>query len=149
VVRLKKFLLLRELNAEYTVSTTPWIACVDKARLQLYLKDWTWINIGSKLSEAMLGVPEKERSYIVMEQLRTLVSDAPGTKLVLDQIDILFFPDFQLDVLKLLTQLDRNKRVIAIWPGSYQANKLRYSEPEYADYHEYDLQQYDVLCITG
>lgn len=146
---MKQTLLLRELNAEYAVSTTTWIACVDKARLQSFLKDWTWINIGLELSAAMLSVQENERMDTVSELLRKIVSDVPGTQLVLDQIDILFYPDFQLDVLKLLTQLNRNKRLIVVWPGSYHANKLYYSKPEYADYHEYDVHQYDVLCITG
>jgi len=146
---LASFLKLRELGESYEISPKTFIACLNSDRLLSFFKNHMWINVGLELSKALLDEPQDDYKLTVPRLLRKLVSEAPGNQVVLDRIDILFLPAFQLDVINLLRQLDRNKSVVVFWPGVLEGRKLIYSKPDYPDYHAYDLSQYnDVICIT-
>lgn len=143
------FLKLRELGESYEISPKTFIACLNSDRLLSFFKNHMWINVGLELSKALLDATQDDYTLTVPRLLRSLVSDAPGNQVVLDRIDILFMPAFQLDVINLFRQLDRNKSVVVIWPGCLEGKKLIYSKPDYPDYHIYDLSLYNnVICIT-
>lgn len=149
MIGLASFLKFRELGETYEVSPKLFIACLNRDRLLSYFHHYVWINVGLELSKALLDEPQDDYKLTVPRLLRKLVSEAPGNQVVLDRIDILFLPAFQLDVINLLRQLDRNKSVVVIWPGFLEGKKLIYSKPDYPDYHTYDLSFYnDVICIT-
>jgi len=146
---LASFVKLRELGDGYEISPKTFIACLNRDRLLSFFNNYVWINVGLELSKALLDETQDDYKLAVPRLLRKLVSEAPGNQVVLDRIDILFLPAFQLDVINLLRQLDRNKSVVVIWPGVLEGRKLIYSKPEYPDYHSYDLFQYnDVIYIT-
>jgi len=146
---LASFVKLRELGDGYEISLKTFIACLNRDRLLSFFNNYVWINVGLELSKALLDETQDDYKLAVPRLLRKLVSEAPGNQVLLDRIDILFLPAFQLDVINLLRQLDRNKNVVVIWPGFLEGKKLIYSKPDYPDYHTYDLSLYnDVICIT-
>ena len=143
------FVKLRELGDGYEISPKTLIACLNRDRLLSFFKDCAWVNVGLELSKSLLDEATIDYKLVVPRMLPKLVSEAVGNQIVLDRIEILFTPAFELDVINLLRQLDRNKSVVVIWPGVLEGRKLIYSKPDYPDYHAYDLSQYnDVICIT-
>ena len=54
----------------------------------------------------------------------------------------------QLYVLQLLTVANRSKAFFVLWPGTVTDGKLVYAEDGYADYKEYDVEQYDITCVV-
>ena len=62
--------------------------------------------------------------------------------------DVLFNPAYKIDVLQLLTVANRSKPFSVLWPGSMIDGKLVYAEDGYADYKEYDVEQYDITCVV-
>ena len=53
-----------------------------------------------------------------------------------------------IDVLQLLIVANRNKPFSVLWPGTVIDGKLVYAEDGYADYKEYDVEQYDITCVV-
>jgi hypothetical protein len=65
-------------------------------------------------------------------------------------IDILFSPEYELDVIKLLLQVGRNQRLYVQWPGEIAGENLTYSEHGLFDYKEYNINNYvDTYVITS
>lgn len=142
------FLRVHELRPDDLASASAYIACTDCVRLrESLLRDWAWFNVGLELSAALLREKVPNAIWAASELLKRLVSDCPGRRIILDRIDILFMPDFQFDVLRLISQLNRNKNFVVIWPGTRKEHLLIYSEPRYPDFHVYDLRNYDLDCI--
>ena len=70
-----------------------------------------------------------------------------GENPVIKDIDVLFNPSYQIDVLKALTNVYRKKPFSIIWPGKYEEGKLLYAEEGYRDYKVYDIANYDITVI--
>jgi hypothetical protein len=68
---------------------------------------------------------------------------------IIKDIDVMFNPDYKVDVLKILIAARKRKRYSVIWPGRFENGKLIYSEEGYADYKTYNLADYDVTCVIG
>ena len=66
---------------------------------------------------------------------------------VIKDIDVLFSPEYKVDVIKVLIDACRRKRFSVIWPGTYEDGKLYYAEEGYRDYKSYDIFQYDITVI--
>ena len=62
-------------------------------------------------------------------------------------IDILFNPDYKLDIIKYFVNLARTKQIIVQWCGIIENNYLMYSEQNYMDYVKYVIKDYNIACI--
>jgi len=79
-----------------------------------------------------------------------MVRTFPDQLLILDRLEVLFTPTLQLDVLRLLLDLGRSGRLIAIWPGEYQNTRLTYAMPGHPEYREYEQPEknFPVTILT-
>ena len=68
-------------------------------------------------------------------------------KLIIGNIDILFNPEYRLDVLGCFIQLAKNRRLIVLWPGDYDSGSLTYATPGHEDYKKFLIRDYDVICL--
>lgn len=71
-----------------------------------------------------------------------------GEDPVIKDIDVLFNPAYQTDVLKSLINVCRKKQFRLIWPGRFEDGRLYYAEEGYRDYKTYDVANYDVTIIV-
>ena len=69
--------------------------------------------------------------------------------MIIKDIDVLFNPEYKVDVLKILTEARKRKRYSVIWPGRCENGKLIYGEEGYLDYRTYDIENYDITCVIG
>ena len=67
---------------------------------------------------------------------------------VLKDFDVLFNPDYKIDVLKIMVNTCKAKPFSIIWPGSIEGNRLIYAEEGFRDYKTYDVNDYDITCIV-
>ena len=65
----------------------------------------------------------------------------------LEDYEMLFTPDYELDVLRYFCETAKKRRIAIKWCGELVGTKLIYSEPGYEDYRCYDITKYDVLCV--
>ncbi len=99
------------------------------------------VNAGLLLSERMLRVKTEGLSTSITSELDNIIDEDHGD-ILLANTDILFAPEYGLDVIKLLLQLGRNQRLYLVWPGEIIGERLTYSEPSRFDYKEYNLKDY-------
>ena len=99
------------------------------------------------LAEQLIQVRPKRRSMRLETYFNKLLAEFPDDCAIQD-FDVMFNPDYQVDVLKILIEARKHKRFQVIWPGKYENGKLTYSLETYPDYKVYDIEDYDVTCIV-
>ena len=109
---------------------------------------YTYINLNLKLSALLKEVTEKERPFRVQEFLRELVSDKQGVLLV-DNTEILFDPELNLDPLKSLEVLSRFNPVVSVWSGSVKDGFLSYAEPGHREHVPGTKGEFEIVEVTG
>ena len=103
-------------------------------------KDQALVNVGEKLSELLMQIPKSQRKEKIIGFLVSIVSPYKG--LSLSNIEILFTPYFEINVLGLLLSLCRNRKLCVLWPGKIENGKAYYAEPGLPEYYESDLSQF-------
>ncbi|MDF3868840.1 BREX-3 system P-loop-containing protein BrxF [Pseudomonas denitrificans (nom. rej.)] len=96
------------------------------------------LNVGRELGRRLAATPNDKRGLSAGEQLRG-IADKERTEapLLLDNLELLFEPDLQINPLDLIRRLAHSKRVVAVWPGELRGDRLVYadmSRPEHRDY---------------
>lgn len=122
------------------------------SRLLIYMKVIKKINepksVSKPLAEALLACKPNRRS-MKLEQIFNSILDTLPDGVVIKDIDVLFNPDYKVDVLKILIESRKRKRYSVIWPGKCENGKLIYSEEGFPDYKTYNIENYDITCVIG
>lgn len=122
------------------------------SRLLIYMKVIKKIHepksVSKPLADALLACKPNRRS-IKLEQIFCSVLDTFPDGVVIKDIDVMFNPDYKVDVLKILMAARKRKRYSVIWPGRCENGKLVYGEDGYPDYKTYDIENYDITCVIG
>jgi len=99
------------------------------------------VNVGLQLSEKMYKARNEGSSGNITSELDAILGEE-HRDIILTNTDILFTPEYGLDVIKLLLQLGRNQRFYLPWPGEIAGERMTYSEPGKFDYREYNVKDY-------
>ena len=122
------------------------------SRLLIYMKVIKKINepksVSKPLDEALLACKPNRRS-MKLEQIFNNILDTLPDGVVIKDIDVLFNPDYQVDVLKILMAARKRERYSVIWPGRCEDGKLIYGEEGFPDYKTYNIENYDITCVIG
>ena len=70
-----------------------------------------------------------------------------GDGVTIKDIDVMFNPDYKVDVLKILIATRKRKNYSVIWPGKFEDGKLIYGEEGYPDYKVFNIADYDITCV--
>lgn len=117
----------------------------------IYLKD-SFKNCNNAISVNVILANElnkfnlKERSIRIRFCLDKVLGDLPAESVIKD-FDVLFNPQYKIDVIVTLINACRRKKFAAIWPGIYKNGKLIYGEEGFADYRVYEVKNYDITCV--
>jgi hypothetical protein len=98
------------------------------------------------LADKLIKIRPRSRSRKLELCFNEVLAGLPDGVVIRD-FDVMFHPDYQVDVLKILTDARRHKNYSAVWPGVKKDGKLIYSEEGYPDYKVYEIRNYDVTCI--
>lgn len=122
------------------------------SRLLIYMKVIKKIHeprsVSKPLAEALLACKPNRRS-MKLEQIFNKVLDTLPDGVVIKDIDVMFNPDYKVDVLKILMASRKRKRYSVIWPGRCEDGKLIYGEEGFPDYKTYNIENYDITCVIG
>lgn len=100
-------------------------------------RGWSLVNVNLRLSQRLLGFTSRRRPHVVQGLLDEVVGEQRSQTLLLDNTEMLFNPELQLDPLRLLQQLSRNRSVVASWAGGYDGERLTYAVPGHVEYKRY------------
>jgi len=124
----------------------PIIFCVDKTKISKYITGYDVLSLNEVLSKRLLSYEQHKRYLHISDEINATIQSKKGNMLITD-FEILFDPEYQIDVLKLFILLNRKQKIAVLWPGKYEQNKLKFAEPEYQDYKSYNIKDYDITCI--
>ncbi len=99
------------------------------------------------LSKKLITLPPRQRSLRLESCLREILCGLPDDGIIRD-FDVLFHPDYQVDILRLLVTVRKRKPFRAIWPGRYKNGRLCYAEKGFQDYKTFSVSDYDITCVV-
>jgi len=106
------------------------------------------INLNLELSRALLGLTLRQRSRQVQRTLEGVVGKYDQEPVLLDNLELLFDPTLDQDVLRSLQILSRNRIVVAAWNGNVDNGNLIYATPEHTrEYRRHPIEH--GLLIVG
>jgi len=104
------------------------------------------LNVNLELSKKMLELTRTQRSRQVERLLKEVIATVPGDVVLLDNLEILFDTALELQPLRLLQVLNRNRTIVASWNGSFQGGTLIYAEPGHPEFTQF--KQPEAVVIT-
>ena len=96
------------------------------------------VSVSKPLSEKLQDVSPRSRTMRLASCFQSVLAQYPDNVVIKD-IDVMFNPTYQVDVLKILTEARKSKPYSVIWPGRYENGTLYYSEQGYPDYKAYEV----------
>jgi hypothetical protein len=124
------------------------IACVDKDMMKTFFSGWEWLNLGLIVSEQLCSLDKGSRKQAVVDIVKKAIDHVQSDRVVIENIDLLFSPEYSLDVIKLFAQVGKAKNLIILWEGAFKDGVITYAQPGCRDYHRYEIKNYDAYCIT-
>ena len=129
------------------------VATSGKGKTQVIRKyaeenDLPVLSLGLLITKAIQAglQPEKLVGYLHQEM------EGLGGVMLLDNLEVLFQPDFKLQVLQLLKLLSKERTIIATIPGRVIDGSLVYAEafhPEYKVFSQYEIKDLVVIDLNG
>lgn len=103
-------------------------------------------SVSKELADGLLACKPNRRS-MKLEQIFNTVLDKYPDGVTIKDIDVMFNPDYKVDVLKILISARKRKKYSVIWPGRFEDGKLIYGESGYSDYKTYSIADYDITFV--
>lgn len=103
-------------------------------------------SVSKSLSEKLLVCNVNRRS-MKLGQIFNDVLDQYPDGVVIKDIDVMFNPKYEVNILKILSEARKRKRYSVVWPGRCENGMLIYSEEGYSDYKVYEIDKYDITCV--
>lgn len=95
------------------------------------------LNLGSALGARLLELSRRQRALDCARLLESILDETGADPVALDNLEILFDPALQQDVLRLLQGLSRNRTIVAAWPGEYVDGVLSHAESGHPEFVRY------------
>ena len=124
----------------------PIIFCTHENKVLQLVEDYTKIYINVLLAEELIKLAPKKRGVMVADTFIKILSNFSG-KVILADFEMLFNPDYPIDIIKLFVEEARKRKIVALWPGKYDGDRLLYSVPELSDFHSFTIANYNIVCV--
>lgn len=105
------------------------------------------VNVNLELSKKMLELTRTQRSRQVARLLKEIIAVQPGDVVMLDNLEVLFDTDLEVEPLRLLQVSSRNRTIVASWNGSYVDGTLTYAEPGHPEFAQFKQTEAIVLPV--
>jgi len=103
-------------------------------------------SMNKLMAEALLELRPMQRTMQIGKCFGNLVVHL-GEKPLIKDIDVMFNPDYKIDVINVLTTTYKKTPFTIIWSGDIDGNRLTYSEYGRPDYKTYSIEDYDIICV--
>jgi len=105
------------------------------------------VSINLELAQRLVRLTPKRRT-MRLEACFVEVLNLLPDNVVIKDFDVMFNPEYKVDVLKIMVDACKRKQFSIIWPGKYEDGKLFYAEDGYPDFKSFRIEDYDVTCIV-
>lgn len=104
------------------------------------------VNVNLELSKGMLELTRAQRPRHAERLLRRVLTNVPGEVILLDNLEILFDTALQIEPLRLLQLLSRNRTLVVSWSGTFCDSTLTYAEPGHPEFVQF--KQLDAIVLA-
>ncbi len=104
------------------------------------------ISLNLILAQNLLKFQVDERADVVQNEVMNILTESK-TSLLLKDFEMLFDPSYKIDVVRLIYEVSRLRKTIALWPGTLSENNLVYANAESPDYQVCNINNYDIICV--
>lgn len=105
------------------------------------------ISLNVPLAQKLALLKPSRRTMRLEQCFRQVIDSLPENPTIQD-FDVLFNPDYEVDVLRIMASVGKSKPFQVIWPGKYEDGRLIYAEEGYRDYKVFDMSKYDVTVVV-
>lgn len=105
------------------------------------------VSINVPLAQKLASLKPSRRTMRLEQCIRQVIDSLPENPTIQD-FDVLFNPDYEVDILRIMASVGKSKPFQAVWPGKYEDGLLVYAEEGYRDYKVFDLSKYDVTVVV-
>lgn len=105
------------------------------------------VSLNVDLAKRLAAIKPNRRTMRMEQCFRQVVGSLPDNVVVKD-FDVLFNPDYEVDVLRIMSSLAKSKPYRILWPGKCDGQRLIYAEEGYRDYKVFEIDKYDVTCVV-
>lgn len=128
-------------GSEYIELRKPIIYCYpDKAMVD------SAFSMNCVLAEKLSALKPKRRTMRLAMCFEGILKMLPDNTVIKD-FDVMFNPDYKVDVLKIMVDACKRKPFSIIWPGKCEGGRLFYAEEGYPDFKTFSVEEYDVTCV--
>lgn len=104
------------------------------------------ISINVEMAKKLSEIKQNRRSMRMEQCFQELLNELPD-HVVIKDFDVMFNPEYEIDVLKIMIATAKTKPFSLIWPGKFEEGKLIYAEEGFQDYKVFDVNKYEITCI--
>jgi hypothetical protein len=107
------------------------------------------VNVNLELSRRMLDLTRAQRSQQVDRLLKDALAavSSDSDVVLLDSLEILFDTSLEVEPLRLLQMLSRNRTLVASWSGRFQDGTLTYAEPGHPEFARFKHIEAAVITV--
>lgn len=105
------------------------------------------VSINKYLAKKLIESRPSRRAMKMETFLNQVLEKLPNDVLIRD-FDVMFSPQYKIDVLSVMVNACKRKPFSVCWPGKYDNGKLFYAEDGYSDFKVYNVSDYDITCIV-
>ena len=104
------------------------------------------ISLNLILAQNLMRFQVDERTDVIQNEVMDILTESK-TSLLLQDFEMLFDPRYKIDVVRLICEVSRLRKIIAVWPGTLIENDLIYGNSESPDYQVCNINNYDIICV--
>lgn len=104
------------------------------------------VSLNKLLAEKLNACKANRRSFR-LERIFAAVMSEMSEDVVIKDFDVLFNPEYKVDILSIFIAVCKRKKFQILWPGNYTKGKLYYAKPGFSDYKCYNIDNYDITCV--
>lgn len=105
------------------------------------------VSLNVQLAQKLSSLKPSRRTMRLEQCFRQVIDSLPENPTIQD-FDVLFNPDYEVDVLRVMVSVGRSKPFQVVWPGKYEDGRLIYAEEGFRDYKVFEISKYDVTVVV-
>ena len=105
------------------------------------------VTLNVELAKKLAAIKPNRRTMRMEQCFRQVIETLPDETVIKD-FDVLFNPDYGVDILRIMSSLAKSKPYRIVWPGTCDGRRLIYAEEGFCDYKVYEIEKYDVTCVV-
>ena len=104
------------------------------------------VSISLLLAEKLVACKKNQRTLRLESYFNQVLEQLPDNVVIKD-FDVMFNPEYRVDVLRIMVVACKRKNFSILWPGKFENGKLYYAEDCYADFKVFKVEDYDITCV--